>query len=55
MKKIFFAGMVLTMIVTALSAAVLMKTVYVGTKTQCHYSDGSVITLDGMQACDATN
>jgi len=55
MKKMVLVGIVLTITVTALSAAVLMRTAYVGTKTQCHYSDGSVIVYDGMQACDATN
>ena len=55
MKKIIIGLLALVVIVTVVSAGVLTGSDSTGTKTYCYYSDGSVIVIDGMGVCDATN
>lgn len=55
MKKIIVGLLALAAIVTIVSAGVLTGSDTSGTKTYCYYSDGSVIVIDGMGVCDATN
>ena len=55
MKKINLAVILFTIaMVSTLTAAVLMSTQINGTKTYCHYSDGSITVIDGMGTCPAT-
>ena len=52
MKKLFV--LLALALASTLTAAVLMSTQINGTKTYCHYSDGSVLVIDGMGTCPAT-
>jgi len=55
MKKVLFGVLALFSLVASLYAGVLMSTQINGSKTYCSYSDGSVIVIDGMGVCPATN